>query len=106
MLISLWLGAAEVSGSRLSLKRLRLPWFITAFALLVILNSSFDLPEQVRTMSLAGSKGLLLLAVTATAMRSRVDLIMELGWKAGTPIVAASLASFLASLAYVVWIGF
>lgn len=105
MLVSLWLGAADDARARLSLKNLRLPWFITAFAILVIVNSSFALPERVGDISLAGSKGLLLLAVTATAMRSRFDLIRALGWKAGMPILAASLTSFLASLAFVLLIG-
>jgi NADH:ubiquinone oxidoreductase subunit H len=42
----------------------------------------------------------LLLAVTATAMRSRLDRIMELGWRAAVPVVAATLLSFATSLAY------
>lgn len=109
LLVSLWLGAATDAGGAEAkpslLKRLRLPWFITAFAVLVIVNSLLDVPDPLREMALPYSKGLLLLAVTATAMRSRVDLIMQLGWRAGTPIVTASLASFLASLAFVLWMG-
>ncbi len=106
LLVSLWLGAPDSSGDKRSVvTRLRLPWFITAFAALVMLNSIADVPEQLRDMALPYSKGLLLLAVTATAMRSRLDLIMQLGWRAGTPIVTASLASFLASLGFVLWIG-
>jgi NADH:ubiquinone oxidoreductase subunit H len=46
------------------------------------------------------SKALLLLAVTATAMRSRMDLLMQMGWRATVPVVAASCASLAVSLVF------
>jgi len=41
-----------------------------------------------------------LLAVTATAMRSRMDLLLQMGWKAAVPVVTATLASFIAALGF------
>ena len=49
---------------------------------------------------LTASKGLLLVAVTATAMRSRMELLLEAGWRATVPVLAATLASFAAALAF------
>lgn len=101
MLVSLWLDPGAGDGGVPLWRRLSVPWFITAFLAVVVLNSLVHLPEAPKNMALAGSKGLLLLAVTATAMRSRMDLLMGLGWRAISPVVAATLTSFLASLLFV-----
>ena len=45
---------------------------------------------------LAGA--LLLLAVTATGIRSPMRLLLEQGWRASTPVIAATLVSFLLAL--------
>ena len=58
--------------------------------------------QQVSAFALVSSKALLLLAVTATAMRSRMDLLMEMGWRAAVPVVMATLASFGAALGFAV----
>ena len=79
------------------------PWFITGFAAVLVCNSLVDVPEGARALLLDLSKGLLLLAVTATAMRSRLDLIAELGWRASIPVVTASLASLGAALAFAIY---
>jgi NADH:ubiquinone oxidoreductase subunit H len=50
------------------------------------------------------SKTLLLLAVTATAMRTRTDLLLGLGWRAVMPVLAATIASLAAALAYAQWV--
>ena len=67
----------------------------------VTLNSLTVMPAQLTTGALTASKGLLLLAVTATAMRSRMDLLMQMGWRSTVPVIAATLASFAAALAFV-----
>jgi len=100
VLVSLSLGAAAGGAQESLLRRLSLPWFIAAFLATVALNSLIDLPQQVGESALVASKGLLLLAVTATAMRSRMDLLMEMGWRAIVPVIAATLASFAASLGF------
>ena len=81
-----------------------MPWFITLFLAVVAANSALTLPAAAATTSLAASKTLLLLAVTATAMRSRTDLLLDLGWRAAAPVMTASLASFVAALLFV-WLG-
>lgn len=105
LLISLWLGKGDADaqdaprGAMALLKRLSLPWFITAFIAVAALNSVIAIPAQVQGQALGVSKALLLLAVTATAMRSRMDLLMQLGWRAVTPVIGATLVSFVLALA-------
>ena len=100
--VSLWIGPADPDNRRASWRRLLPPWFILAFMAVVVVNSAVPIPEFARDAMLVGAKGLLLLAVTATAIRSRLDLIVDLGWRSATPVAVASLCSFVASLAYVI----
>lgn len=86
-------------------KRLALPWFIVAFFGVVLLNSLAPIPAPARDAALSGSKGLLLIAVIATAMRSRLDLLMETGLKPAIPVAIATVVSFLASLAAAMLVG-
>ncbi|WP_374531250.1 YeiH family protein, partial [Novosphingobium sp.] len=100
VLVSLAIGQdGEVAGTPIW-KRLALPWFIVAFLIVVTLNSLVTLPQHITGAFLTGSKALLLLAVTATAMRSRMDLLLQMGWRAAVPVVTATLASFAASLGF------
>lgn len=84
------------------LARLSLPWFITAFLGVLLVNSLIPVPPVVRDYALLASKAMLLLAVTATAMRSRMDLLLDLGWRATVPVLTATMASFLTALAMAV----
>lgn len=91
-------------GQRLPIwRRLAVPWFITAFLGTVIINSAINLPQPVVVWSLTASKALLLLAVTATAMRSRMDLLMQMGWRAIMPVAGATLTSLVAALAFTIF---
>ncbi|MDK2762146.1 MAG: putative sulfate exporter family transporter [Sphingopyxis sp.] len=81
-------------------RRLALPWFIVAFFAMVLLNSLLPMPTSIRDAALTASKALLLLAVTATAMRTRLDLLLEMGWRATIPVLLASVTSFAASLLF------
>ncbi len=100
-LVSLAIGRSGGEG-RPVWKRLALPWFIVAFLGVVTLNSMVSLPKEVTGACLAASKSLLLLAVTATAMRSRMDLLLQMGWRATVPVIVASIASFATALAFAV----
>lgn len=103
VLVSLMLRNGSAEGAAQPLwKRLSLPWFITAFLATVLLNSLIAVPQPVSHYALIGSKGLLLLAVTATAMRSRMDLLLDMGWRATIPVVTATLASFLTAFGFAV----
>ncbi len=92
------IGHPEDAASRPAWKRVALPWFIMAFFAIVLVNSLVTLPGAVRDTALSASKGLLLVAVIATAMRSRLDLLMETGMKSVVPVIVATLVSFAASL--------
>lgn len=89
----------EPGGEQRTLwRRLALPWFITAFFGVVLLNSLVPMPALIGGNALRLSKGLLLIAVIATAMRSRLDLLMETGLRPAVPVLMATLASFAVAL--------
>lgn len=90
----------EDAKGRHWIRKLAMPWFITLFLGVVVLNSVVSAPPLVAHVCLTLSKALLLLAVTATAMRSRLDLVMQMGWKAAMPVVAATVASLVVAVAF------
>ncbi|MFN7159486.1 MAG: YeiH family protein, partial [Erythrobacter cryptus] len=103
-LAALWIarvqpGTAGAAGGRVPL----LPGFILAFLGAVGLNSLVSLPPALAAHALTLSKALLLLAVTATAMRTRTDLLLELGWRAVLPVLAATIASLGVALGFAWW---
>ncbi|MGL4312923.1 MAG: putative sulfate exporter family transporter, partial [Sphingomonas sp.] len=81
-------------------RRLALPWFIVAFLALVAINSLTPVPAIAADYGLIASKALLLLAVIATAMRSRMDLLIEIGWRALGPVFGATMASLIAAISF------
>jgi uncharacterized integral membrane protein (TIGR00698 family) len=81
------------------------PWFITGFIAVVAAHSLLPVPKPVVDFALTGSKTMLLLAVTATAMRTRLDLLLAMGWRAGVPVVAATITSFLVALGLALALG-
>lgn len=87
-------AAASGSGAGGSKARLPLPWFIIAFFAMVALNSAVSLPAEVKDWGLVASKALLLFAVIAAAMRSRLDALLSEGVRGLAPVIAASLTSF------------
>jgi len=104
VLVALWIGSQGASAGTPVWRRVTLPWFILAFLALMALNSAIAVPDVVRDAMLTASKALLLFAVIATAMRSDMGPILRLGWRATTPVVCATLASFCAAMA-AVWLG-
>ncbi|HUQ14025.1 MAG TPA: putative sulfate exporter family transporter [Novosphingobium sp.] len=103
-LVSLAIGRGEDGAAGQPLwRRMALPWFIVAFLATLSVNSVVALPPGLTAGLLTLSKGLLLLAVTATAMRSRLELLLDEGWRASIPTLAATLASFAAALAFARW---
>jgi uncharacterized integral membrane protein (TIGR00698 family) len=99
-LVALAIGREAGGGPQPLWRRMAMPWFIVAFLAAMALNSAVPVPPALTGALLAGSKGLLLLAVTATAMRTRLDLLLEMGWRATIPVLAATLASFAAALGF------
>lgn len=100
-LAALWIVRAHPLPQSSTAARVPLlPGFILAFLALVALNSLIAFPPQVAPAALTFSKMLLLLAVTATAMRTRTDLLLELGWRSVMPVLAATLATLGAALVF------
>ena len=103
-LAALWIARAQpLAATSATAQVPMLPSFILAFLALVGINSLIALPPEVAENALIASKTLLLLAVTATAMRTRTDLLLELGWRAVMPVLAATLASLGTALAFARW---
>lgn len=101
-LISLVIGPAGEAKGQPLWRRMAIPWFIIAFLGMVTLNSLVAIPADWAKAGLTLSKGLLLLAVTATAMRSRMDLLLEVGWRAIIPVATATFASFVCALGFAI----
>ena len=81
--------------------RAGLPGFIVLFLAVLVANSLLPVPEVVGEAGLTAAKAMLVLAVTATAMRTRLDLLLESGWKSVVPVFGATTASLGAALALV-----
>jgi len=104
-LAALWIARAQPLAADIGQPRIPvLPGFIIAFLALVGVNSLVTLPPLLAAQSLTLSKALLLLAVTATAMRTRTDLLLDLGWRSVMPVLAATIASLVVALAFAQWI--
>ncbi len=99
-LVSVVIGGSGGAVGQPWFRRIAPPWFIVAFIGVVVLNSLVSLPANLSAGALTASKGLLLLAVTATAMRSRMDLLMQMGWRATVPVLAATAVSFAVALGF------
>ncbi len=103
-LAALWIARAQPLPAGVGKARVpMLPGFILAFLAMVAVNSLVALPADVAGWALTASKTLLLLAVTATAMRTRTELLLGLGWRAVMPVLAATVASLAAALAFARW---
>ncbi|HMQ18759.1 MAG TPA: putative sulfate exporter family transporter [Sphingopyxis sp.] len=97
MLVALWLGRGEAEAGRMRIP-LRLPWFILGFLALAAAGSLVAIPKVAVDAAAGGAQALLLLAIVATAMKARLHLLLDQGWKSLTPILVATLASFALSL--------
>ena len=100
-LIGVAIGSADGKPKSLAAK-LKLPWFILGFFGLVAVNSLITVPPIVQHYGLIASKALLLFAVTATAMRSRLEALLDHGWKAMLPVIFSTLTAF-AGATFVAW---
>ncbi len=105
MLVGLWLARAEHDGDEPDAAKrripLRLPWFILGFLGLAAVNSLVALPKPAVDTANMAAQALLLLAIVATAMKARLHLLLDQGWRSFAPIIVATLTSFLLALAAV-----
>jgi len=99
MLVALWLGRSGEGGAGKTRIPLRLPWFILGFLAIAAVNSLIAIPKPVQSAAATAASALLLLAIVATAMKARLHLLLDQGWRSFAPIIVATLTSFLLSLA-------
>jgi uncharacterized integral membrane protein (TIGR00698 family) len=85
--------------------RIGVPWFVLGFLGLVVVNSVWPFPDAVAAACRTATSALLLLAVTATGIRSPMQLLLKQGWKASMPVIAATLAVFALGLAGAMLVG-
>ncbi|ANU06396.1 YeiH family protein [Paraurantiacibacter namhicola] len=93
-LVAFWLSRSGGAPSQQRGVRFSMPWFVLAFLALAVAGNAIAVPEAWRAGALDFSKAALLLAVIATAMRSRLELLREAGWRPLVPVAAASLTAF------------
>ncbi len=79
--------------------RVGLPWFVCGFLALVTLSSFVTLPNLIVRVGQDAAQFLLLLAVTATGIRSPMSLLVGQGWRGAMPVVGATLVAGLLGLA-------
>jgi uncharacterized integral membrane protein (TIGR00698 family) len=85
--------------------RIGLPWFVVGFLLLGACHSFLPIPAQVVDGARQATQAFLLLAVTATGIRSPMHLLLGQGWRSMAPIIAATVTAFALSLLAAVLIG-
>ena len=78
--------------------RVELPWFVIGFLVLGGINSVVPLPHVATDWAKIVTQSLLLLAVTATGIRSPMHLLLGQGWRSAIPVIAATLVAFGLSL--------
>jgi uncharacterized integral membrane protein (TIGR00698 family) len=88
-----------------SAARVGLPWFVLGFLGLGAVNSFVPLPPEVAGWAKQATSALLLLAVTATGIRSPMHLLLGQGWRSAMPVIAATLAAFALSIGFALWLG-
>src|SRR3546814_11631721 len=89
MLVALWLG--RICGTEAKTRiPLRLPWFIVGFLVIAAINSLVTIPEPAQDAAAMGAQALLLLAIVATAMKARLHLLPDQGWRSFAPIIVRS----------------
>ncbi len=88
-----------------SAARVGLPWFVLGFLALGAVNSFIALPPEVALRAKQATTALLLLAVTATGIRSPMHLLLGQGWRSAMPVIASTLAAFALGIGFALWLG-
>ena len=79
--------------------RVGVPWFVLGFLGVALVNSFVSVPPPVTAATREAASALLLLAVTATGIRSPMQLLLNQGWRSAMPVIVATLIAFALSLA-------
>lgn len=101
---ALWIARAHpLQGAIRTARSTMVPGFMIAFIAVVTVNSLVSAPPQLTSVMLGLSKTLLVLAITATALRTRIGLLLALGWQSVLPVLAATFASLSVALVFARW---
>ena len=92
-------GAAGATGADGARSTPLLPWFMVAFAVLMLVNSSGLVPSLVQAVATQGSQVCLVVAIAAVGLKTSLRDVASLGWRPVLLLVVATL--FLAALAAV-----
>ena len=78
--------------------RIGVPWFVLGFLGLAGINSAVAMPVEVGVFAKHATSALLLLAVTATGIRSPMQMLLQQGWRSSLPVIVATLVAFALGL--------
>jgi uncharacterized integral membrane protein (TIGR00698 family) len=76
-----------------------IPWFVGGFLALGALNSFVALPAEVTQYARQATEACLLLAVTATGIRSPMHLLLGQGLRSAAPVIVSTLAALALGIA-------
>jgi uncharacterized integral membrane protein (TIGR00698 family) len=104
VILSVGLWARSKGGHGEGQRPPLLPWFVTAFAALVVVNSFVPVPDFIREGGNIASRGCLIAAIAAIGVKTHFQEIIEIGWK---PVVLMVLETvFIAGVALIaIWGG-
>ncbi|HTK58225.1 MAG TPA: putative sulfate exporter family transporter [Sphingomicrobium sp.] len=104
VIVSVGLWARSKGGHGEGQRPPLLPWFVTAFAALVVVNSLLPIPDLLREGGNIASRGCLIAAIAAIGIKTHFQEIIEIGWK---PVVLMVLETiFIAGVALIaIWGG-
>jgi uncharacterized integral membrane protein (TIGR00698 family) len=74
------------------------PWFVLAFLGVVGLNSVAVLPVMVSQTAGQAATAMLVLAVTATGIRSPMQLMLTMGWRSAVPVIISSITALILAI--------
>jgi len=94
MAVGLW--ARKKGGHGEAQRPPLLPWFVTAFAGLVVINSLLPIPDLVQEAGNGASRWCLVGAIAALGLKTRLSEIVAVGWKPVALMVLETL--FIAAL--------
>lgn len=62
-------------------KRIQIPYFLIGFAVLVLVNSTGTIPEEIRIFTADASRWFLVTAIAALGMKTSLRQVFAVGWK-------------------------
>jgi len=104
VIVSVGLWARSKGGHGEGQRPPLLPWFVTAFAALVVVNSLVPIPDFIRDGGNIASRGCLIAAIAAIGVKTHFQEIIEIGWKPVVLMVVETI--FIAGVALIaIWGG-